>query len=108
MVTVHEEYAQFRFFRPHARHVALAGDFNHWRTDNLRMVSSGDGYWVAAVRLSPGSHRFRYYCDGEWFCDFAAFGIEPGPFGWNAVVRIPKSAAKDGAALTPKRRLSAA
>ena len=44
---------------------------------------------IAAINLPPGSYRFRYWADGQWFCDYAAFGVEPGPFGLDSVVRIP-------------------
>jgi len=104
MVTVYESYAQFRFYRPKARTVSVAGDFNGWRSGELRMVAAGDGYWVAAVRLPPGRYAFRYCADGEWFCDFAAFGVEPGPFGWNSVLRVPPRVA-DTADRAPALRL---
>lgn len=91
MVTVNEDgYAEFHFFRPNAANVFVAGDFNEWRTDQLKMVSAGDGYWVLKLRLPAGDHRFRYVADGAWYTDFAAFGVEPGQFGMQAVLRVPQ------------------
>ena len=89
MVTVTEDWVEFRFFRPGANRVHLAGEFNHWREGELRMTPAGDGYWFARMKLPPGEFRFRYCADGEWFADYAAFGVEPGRFGLDSIVRIP-------------------
>jgi 1,4-alpha-glucan branching enzyme len=94
MVTVHGSYVQFRFYRPSAQKVYLAGEFNGWQEDQLPMVPAGNGYWLAVLRLQPGSYRFRYRADGQWFTDYAAFGIEYGPYGPEGVVRVaPRPAA---------------
>ena len=96
MVTVHGSYVQFRFYRPTARAVHLAGEFNGWREGQLRMVPDGSGYWLAVLRLPPGSYRFRYRADGQWFADYAAFGLEYGPHGPDSVVRVaPRPAAAE-------------
>ncbi len=89
MVQVKDGYAEFSFFRPGAEQVHLSGDFNGWRTGDLPMSCDKRGYWTAALRLPPGDYRFRYSVDGQWFCDFAAFGVEFGPFGLNSVVLVP-------------------
>ncbi len=89
MVRIDGEWVEFRFFRPMAREVHLAGDFNNWRKGKLLMVRSGEGYWIARMRLPAGEFKFRYCADGEWFTDFAAFGVEPGRFGLDSIVRVP-------------------
>jgi hypothetical protein len=33
----------------------------------------------------------RYYADGEWYTDYAAFGIAWAPFGCNSVLVMPDS-----------------
>lgn len=88
MVTVEGNGARFRFFRPQAQCVYLVGDFNGWRTQELKMKPR-DGWWEANLTLPGGNYRFRYLADGQWFTDFAAFGIEYGPFGTISVLRIP-------------------
>ena len=90
MVTLKDEFVEFRFFRPQATHVELAGDFNDWREGELPMQRTGDGYWLARMRLPAGEFKFRYCADGEWFTDYAAFGVEPGQFGLDSVVRVPQ------------------
>ena len=37
----------------------------------------------ACVRI-----QFRYLGDGQWYTDYAAFGLEYGPFGMNSVVKV--------------------
>lgn len=88
MVTVTGSYAQFRFFRPQASRVYLTGDFNGWKAGELQMVHSDDGNWIAVMRLPAGNYKFRYWADGQWFCDYAAFGVEPGPYGMDSIVRV--------------------
>jgi len=90
MVTVADGWAQFVFFRPDAERVYLVGDFNGWRFDELAMVPDGSGYWKMKIRLPAGEFKFRYFADGQWYADYAAFGVEPGPFGLDSLVRIPQ------------------
>ena len=93
MVEVKHGWAKFRFYNPQAHRVSLAGDFNGWSTDRLPMVRSPEGYWKAKVHLPTGTFRFRYCADGHWFTDFAAFGVEPGPYGPVSVVWVPSTKA---------------
>jgi 1,4-alpha-glucan branching enzyme len=89
MVRLDDELVEFTFFRPQARCVHLAGDFNNWRSGELPMARRQDGYWQLRLRLPSGEFRFRYCADGEWFTDFAACGLEPGRFGMDSIVRVP-------------------
>ena len=79
---------EFRFFRPHARHVTLTGEFNGWHKTSLPMTKGPDGWWHYELRLAPGCYQFRYLGDGQWYTDYAAFGLEHGPFGMNSVVKV--------------------
>jgi hypothetical protein len=58
------------------------------------MQSEGHGEWVIRMSLQAGEYKFRYFADGQWFADYAAFGVEYGPFGFDSLVRIapPKPA----------------
>jgi 1,4-alpha-glucan branching enzyme len=86
--TLNSSRVRFRFYRPEAKDVCLVGDFNGWRLGELPMERSAGGYWTAVLDLPVGVYRFRYFADGEWFCDFAAFGVEYGPFGPDGIIRI--------------------
>lgn len=77
---------EFRFYRPNAQRVSLAGDFTGWQ--NLPMTRGPDGWWRCLIRAAPGCYHFRYLCDNEWFLDYAAFGLEHGPYGLNSVVSV--------------------
>jgi hypothetical protein len=94
MVTVSGNRAEFNFYRPKARSVHLTGDFNGWRDGDLSMICDR-GYWHAGIRLPAGDYRFRYVADGQGFVDSAAFGVEPGPFGFDSVVRIASPSSED-------------
>jgi 1,4-alpha-glucan branching enzyme len=89
MVRIESNWVEFVFYRPQATQVHLAGDFNGWRESELPMACGRDGYWSARMKLPTGEFRFRYCADGEWFADYAAFGVEPGPFGMDSIVRVP-------------------
>jgi 1,4-alpha-glucan branching enzyme len=89
MVDVCGSSVLFRFYRPDAQSVEVVGDFNRWRLHELRMNRGPDGTWSLAIELPAGSHRFRYVVDGcEWYADYAAFGVEYGPFGADSIVRV--------------------
>jgi len=79
---------EFRFFRPKARRIALAGDFNNWHQSCFPMTRDADGWWRYQLKLAPGCYQFRYRGDGQWYTDYAAFGLEHGPFGLNSVVLV--------------------
>lgn len=93
MVTIDGEWVVFSFYRPTAKTVHLSGDFNDWDEGTLPMRAR-EGYWTAMMRLPAGEFRFRYLADGEWFTDYAAFGVEPGEFGLDSVLRVPVATLK--------------
>lgn len=88
----------FRFIRPDARQVFLAGDFNGWSTSNLPMQKGDDGLWHCHMLLAPGVYQFQYVADGQWYMDHAAFGVEFGPHGLNSVLHVDDRRAPERAA----------
>jgi 1,4-alpha-glucan branching enzyme len=81
---------EFRFFRPEARDVRVAGDFNGWSGESLHMRPAGNGWWTARVVLGSGEYRFRYVADGRWFTDYASNGVEFAKLGLNSLLIVPK------------------
>ncbi|MCZ7680061.1 MAG: glycogen-binding domain-containing protein [Sandaracinaceae bacterium] len=74
-----------------ARTVAVAGDFNEWRTDDVLLEDpDGDGVFVGTLRLAPGSYAYMFVIDGErWVTDPYAVNHRDDGFGnQNAVLRI--------------------
>jgi hypothetical protein len=59
-----------------------------------RMLSIGQGWWVAEIEVPAGEHQFRYVADGEWYTDFAANGIEVTRQGVNSILFVPESRMK--------------
>ena len=81
---------EFRFFRPEARDVRVAGDFNGWSGDALHMKPAGNGWWSVRTMLGSGEYRFRYVADGRWFTDYASNGVEFAKLGLNSLLIVPK------------------
>ncbi|NLX23133.1 MAG: glycoside hydrolase [Phycisphaerae bacterium] len=88
---------EFHFLRPGAAQVSLAGDFNGWQPSFL-MDKRADGWWHCRLKLAPGIYQFRYQADGQWYNDYAAFGLEHGPFGLNSVAKVDQTTAPETAA----------
>ena len=81
---------EFEFFRADVSSVLLCGDFTNWQDQPVRMQSIGHGWWKATAKLAGGDYRFRYFADGRWFTDFAAYGVEMTEDGMNSVLMVPK------------------
>ncbi|MFW6050799.1 MAG: glycogen-binding domain-containing protein [Myxococcota bacterium] len=82
-----------RFVLPaeEARSVAVAGDFNDWRTDELLLDDpEGNGVFVGTAWLRPGTYSYMFVVDGErWVTDPYASNHRNDGFGQqNAVLRI--------------------
>ena len=73
-----------------AESVAVAGDFNDWRTDVLLDDPDGDGVFATTVRVPPGTYTYMFVIDGErWVTDPNAALYRDDGFGnQNAVLRI--------------------
>lgn len=51
-----------------ARRVSVAGSFNNWNSDNLRMKKTGQG-WALSMYLQEGTHTYKFIVDGKWMTD---------------------------------------
>src|ERR1035438_8201641 len=51
---------------PQAETVFVAGDFNQWRANDLRLRQDETETWKVQVWLAPGRHEYRFIVDGEW------------------------------------------
>lgn len=81
---------RFAVRAPAARSVALAGDFNDWDRQSVRLQRGADDQWHALVPLEPGVYQYMFVVDGErWIADPSATERLDDGFGQqNSVVRI--------------------
>jgi 1,4-alpha-glucan branching enzyme len=77
----------FRLLKPDAKSVVLAGDFTDWTQHGIPMQKDLNGIWTASVALAPGTHRYRFLVDGEWWDDPACKDRTPNPFGTEDMLR---------------------
>jgi hypothetical protein len=83
---------RFVFHGERARRVALAGDFNQWRTDDIVLVDAlGNGVYTATVPLTSGeTYGYMFVVDGaRWTEDPLADAFRPDGFGRrNSLLRL--------------------
>lgn len=73
------------------RTVALAGSFNNWSADALRLHESQEGWWSAWLpKPEPGVHHYKFVIDGAvWLEDPANPDRVPDGFGgWNSRLTV--------------------
>jgi anti-sigma-K factor RskA len=77
------------FHAPQAQRVAVAGDFNKWKTDAHEMKKS-DGIWSIDLQLKPGIYSYSFVVDGKsWVPDPGAESYEDDGYGSrNSILRI--------------------
>ena len=56
----------FKLDAPHARRVAVVGDFNSWQEPVELNDDDGDGVWIAITRLDPGTYQYKFKVDDQW------------------------------------------
>ena len=72
---------EFTFHAPDAMEVCLAGEFNCWDVQALRMRKNKEGVWTATVKLVPGSYEYKLFADSGWVENIADAELVPNPFG---------------------------
>lgn len=84
MVTV-----RLTFHSPGARSVAVAGEFNKWKT-NADLMNRKDDTWSIDLKLKPGAYTYSFVVDGKtWVPDPGADSYEDDGFGSrNAVLKV--------------------
>lgn len=79
----------FSLHAPAAHEVYVIGDFNNWRTDDLKAKKSKDGTWHLSVQLKPGVYNYLFLVDGQWWTDPANPNRLQNPFGTeNSVITV--------------------
>jgi hypothetical protein len=92
MVTLSDDGTmEFRFYRPDATEMCVVGDFNGWHRGALPMTRESGGYWSCRVMLPAGLYHFRYRAGDQWYVDYAAFGVECGPYGHDSTLKVERT-----------------
>ncbi|NTW59987.1 MAG: hypothetical protein HGB21_02880 [Nitrospirae bacterium] len=83
------ETVRLTFVAPAAKRVAVAGDFNKWRTDS-HLMTRENGIWTIELPLTPGVYTYMFIVDDEqWVTDPRAESYRDDGFGYrNAVMRV--------------------
>ena len=90
----------FRVWAPHARHVALAGDFNGWQAAD--MCRDGDGVWSYTAENAAVYDSYKYIVTGAdgrtvWKADPFAFHAQTRPGSDSKVYDLSGYGWRDGA-----------
>ncbi len=83
-----------------AQQVALAGDFNGWKPDEIFLAdTTGHGHFSVALPLRPGRYAYMFVVDGaSWVTDPRAEAYRDDGFGnRNALVTIEDMSRDHGA-----------
>ena len=77
------------FVAPDAKNVAVAGNFNKWRTDS-DVMKRENGMWTIDLPLKPGVYTYMFIVDHEqWVTDPHAETYRDDGFGYqNAVLKV--------------------
>ena len=80
----------------HIRHtcasqISLAGSFNHWAKDELKLKPGTRDTWKIRIPMLPkGKHYYKFFIDDRmWVEDIDNPYREPdGVTGWNSVITV--------------------
>lgn len=80
----------FSISAPGALNVQLVGDFTQWQECPVNLEKGLDGVWRGTVRLTPGTHHYRFLVDGQWSDDPDCTLRESNPYGGENMIRHVK------------------
>jgi len=73
-----------------AEKVILAGSFNGWDEEYLRMSRTDEG-WEMRINLAPGEYQYKFIADGQWLHDPAnPRKVRNEHNTFNSILRISK------------------
>jgi len=82
---------EFHISNSCASRISLAGSFNHWAHDELKMKPSKNGVWKIEIPMLPeGKYHYKFFIDERmWMEDIENQFREPdGVVGWNSVLNV--------------------
>lgn len=81
----------FAFHDDDAQSVALSGDFNGWRCDDVMFKQTDYGLWEAEIPCQPpGEYRYKFFIDGEKWIEDPSHGLktDDGYGGFNSILKV--------------------
>ncbi|MFH1675153.1 MAG: AAA family ATPase [Pseudomonadota bacterium] len=80
----------FALEAPEEEKIQIAGDFNGWMPQHLRLTySEGKPMWRKIMRLKPGTYQYKYLIDNKWVADPGNHDTVDDLFGGlNSIVRV--------------------
>lgn len=81
----------FSYHDDNATGVALCGDFNAWRTDDVQFKQTEHGLWRTAIPCQPaGRYRYKFFVDGSRWTEDPSHGHkeDDGLGGFNSILTI--------------------
>jgi chromosome partitioning protein len=79
----------FALAAPSAESVKIAGEFNDWRPEDLKLARPERGIWELDMPLDEGAYRYKFIINGEWMNDPHNVETMANPFGGNdSVVHV--------------------
>jgi len=97
---------RFQIVAPEAKEVFLAGDFNDWDGESIRLKrkrGKDKSRFATELSLEPGQFEYKFLIDGNWICDPDKDRV-PNPFGTNNsllnVQKVAKQTQSGGAGAT--------
>ncbi len=81
---------KFALQAPHARRVAVVGDFNHWAADKDILEGPDEqGVWSKVILLPEGRYEYLFLIDQKaWIPDPAVLSSDDGLGGTNSVILV--------------------
>jgi len=82
---------EFHIHNSCADQITLAGTFNHWANDELKLHPTRNGMWLIEIPMLPeGTYHYKFFIDGRmWMEDIENQLREPdGVTGWNSILTV--------------------
>ena len=86
---IESDGVEFSYIDNNATKVFLVGSMNNWNTSSTVLRKGDNGVWSIVVKLDPGKYSYKFYVDGNWYCDQKNPDIEDDGYGGsNSIITI--------------------
>jgi 1,4-alpha-glucan branching enzyme len=86
---IEEKRVEFKFQTEPGKDVFVAGTFNNWNPQQIKLEEQESGVYTAALQLPLGRHEYKFIVDDVWRVDPGNPETAPNSFGsMNSVVTV--------------------